>query len=98
MVKHGDGMMGVEKEGRRSGMDRRQFTGLDYRSENRSGKDRRSGEDRRRRGFSILNSALDRWMEFPNPFRGVFYAAVLTLPIWALILFLILKGAQAFSP
>jgi len=95
MVNPDNGVMGREKEGRRSGMDRRQFTALEYRFEHRSGQDRRSGTDRRRRGLSVLDSVLDRWTEFPNPFRGLFYAAFLSLPIWTL--FLILKGTPTFS-
>ncbi len=93
MEKYACAMIGREKEGRRSGIERRQFSAHGYEPENRFGKDRRGGQDRRNStGLSFLKSNLDRWMEFPNPLRGLFYATFLSLPLWTLIIFLILKG------
>jgi len=79
--------------GRRSGIDRRMGFSPVSAPERRSNQDRRSGQDRRSRkdqGNVInLRRNIDRYMEFTNTQKGLFLAISLSLPLWALIIFLI---------
>ena len=83
----------IDSWGRRSGMDRRMGFFPVSAPERRSNQDRRSGQDRRSRkdqGNVInLRRNIDRYMEFTNTQKGLFLAISLSLPLWALIIFLI---------
>ena len=83
----------VDKWGRRSGIDRRSVFIPGTIPERRSNQERRSGQDRRSRedqGNVInLRRNSDRYMEFVNTQKGILLATLLSLPIWALIIFLI---------
>lgn len=80
-----------DKGGRRSGEDRRKVTILEVLPDRRSGVDRRMAQDRRNRDESGYVSNLkrnsDRYMEFANTQKGMFYGFLLSLPVWALIVF-----------
>ena len=81
--------------GRRSGIDRRKLFISGYTPERRSNQDRRSSQDRRSRqnpgnAFNLRRS-MDRYMEFVNTQKGVFLAILMSIPIWALIIFMIVK-------
>ena len=83
-----------DRGGRRFGMDRRIFFLPGYAPERRSSQDRRSGEDRRigTETENVANSRrnVDRYMEFVNTQRGLFFGVLLSLPFWGLIIFSIL--------
>ena len=83
----------TDRWGRRSGIDRRMGFFPVSAPERRSNQDRRNGQDRRSRedqGNVInLRRNIDRYMEFTNTQRGLFLAISLSLPFWALIIFLI---------
>jgi hypothetical protein len=90
-----DPIFGVrDKGGRRSGSERRKFPILEYAPERRSGQERRGDEDRRNgtdSGEAIyLKRNADRYMEFANTQKGVFLAMLLSLPLWAIIIFMII--------
>lgn len=91
-----DPIFGVrDKGGRRSGSERRKFPILEYAPERRSGQERRDNQDRRNgtdSGEAIyLKRNADRYMEFANTQKGVFLAMLLSLPLWALIIFMIIN-------
>ncbi len=81
--------------GRRSGVDRRSLFIPGYTPERRSHQDRRSSQERR--GAIDLENAItlerniDRYTEFVNTQKGIFLALLLSFPIWALIIFIIIK-------
>ena len=81
--------------GRRLGFDRRKTLIPDYEPERRSGLDRRTGQDRRGRygqgDISYLRRHMDRYIEFKNTNKGLIYGILLSLLIWAGILFLIMN-------
>ena len=83
----------IDRWGRRSGIDRRGVFIPGSVPERRSNQERRSGQDRRRRedqGNVInLRRNSDRYMEFANTQKGLFIATLLSLPLWALIIFII---------
>ena len=78
--------------GRRMGGDRRKVFVIGFLPERRSGQDRRSDQDRRNRmdaeDASLLKRNADRYMEFSNTQKGLFYGLLLSLPLWGLILFM----------
>jgi hypothetical protein len=80
-----------DKGGRRSGEERRKASILKVLPDRRSSLDRRMALDRRSRDESEYVSYLKRnsdWhMEFANTQRGVFFGVLLSLPVWALIVF-----------
>ena len=80
-----------DKGGRRSGEDRRKVMILEVLHDRRSGLDRRMAQDRRNRDESEYVSNLkrnsDRYMEFANTQKGVLFGVLLSLPVWALIVF-----------
>jgi hypothetical protein len=90
-----DPIFGIrDKGGRRLGNDRRKFSILEYAPERRSGQDRRGNEDRRNGrgsgGVIYLKRDTDRYVEFANTQKGLFLAMLLSLPLWALIIFMII--------
>ena len=84
-----------DQGGRRSGMDRRKSLVPEFAPERRSGQDRRSNQERRSGRDLIEGSYLkrgtDRYEEFANTQRGLSLAFLLSLPIWALIIFMIIN-------
>ncbi len=82
-----------DRGGRRSGNDRRKFSILECAPERRSGQERRSNQDRRSGrdlGEAIyMKRDTDRYVEFANTQKGLFLAILLSLPLWALIIFVI---------
>ena len=80
-----------DKGGRRSGEDRRKVMILEVLRDRRSGLDRRMAQDRRNRDESEYVSNLkrnsDRYTEFANTHKGMFFGFLLSLPVWALIVF-----------
>ena len=84
-----------DRGGRRSGIARRRDFFSAYGPERRSGKERRSGQERRRLeqqgDVDYLRRNIDRYAEFSNTHRGVTYGILLSLPIWAVIIFLIVR-------
>ncbi len=94
-----DSILGIrDKGGRRSGIDRRKFFIPEHAPENRSGQDRRSNQERRKgrdlSGVSYLKRGTDRYMEFANTQKGLFLAIMLSLPVWALIIFMIFNKVR----
>ena len=83
-----------DQGGRRSGIDRRKFFAPEFGLERRSGQDRRSNRERRSgKGLidvSCLKRGTDRYVEFANTQKGLSLAFLLSLPIWALIIFMII--------
>ena len=88
----------AEKEdrgGRRSGIDRRKFFIPGYTPERRSNQDRRGSQDRRNEpdpadAFNLRRN-IDRHMEFVNTQKGLLFAILLSLPVWGVIIFMIIK-------
>ncbi len=84
-----------DRGGRRSGFERRKFSVLEYAPERRSGEERRADQDRRSaRGSEeaiYLKRDTDRYMEFANTQKGLFFAILLSLPLWAMIIFMIIN-------
>jgi len=81
-------------EGRRLGFDRRKTPVIRYEQERRSGQDRRSRKDRRGAGqgdISYLRRNLDRYIEFRNANKGLIYGLLLSFPIWAAIMFVVVS-------
>ena len=82
-----------DRWGRRSGFDRRWNFIPGFAPEKRSNQERRSGQDRRNRkdqgNFIIVRRYSDMYMEFANTIKGTFLAALLSLVLWSLIIFLI---------
>jgi hypothetical protein len=80
-----------DKGGRRSGKDRRKVSFLEVLPDRRSGLDRRIVRDRRHRDksdyVSYLRRNSDRYMEFANTQKGIFFGFLLSSPVWALIVF-----------
>ncbi len=80
-----------DKGGRRKGPDRRETVIPGFIPERRTGQDRRSYQDRRARldldPASFLRRGTDRYMEFVNTQKGILYGFLLSLPLWALIIF-----------
>ncbi len=80
-----------DKGGRRSGEDRRKVSILEVLPDRRSSLDRRMNQDRRNRDeseyVSYLKRNADRYMEFANTQKGLFFGFLLSLPVWALIVF-----------
>ena len=78
--------------GRRMGIDRRRVSILGFAPDRRSGEDRRADQDRRSRvdpeNVSYLKRNSDRYMEFANTQKGMLWAFLLSLPLWALIIFM----------
>lgn len=85
----------TDRGGRRLGEDRRRVTILQFLPDRRSGFDRRMTRERRNRDESEyipdLKRESDRFMEFANTQKGVLFGFLLSLPVWALILFWILS-------
>jgi hypothetical protein len=83
----------IDRRDRRSGIDRRRDFIPGYVPERRSNQERRSGQDRRIRkdngNVSYLGRISDTYMEFANTIKGIFIATLLSLPLWAFIIFLI---------
>jgi len=83
----------IGRWGRRSGIDRRMASIPLSGHERRSSQERRSGQDRRIRkdqgNVIILRRSSDIYMGFANTMKGIFFATLLSLPLWALIIFLI---------
>ena len=82
-------------------MDRRKASMLGFHPERRSGLDRRADRDRRSGvdlgKVSHLKRNSDRYMEFANTQKGVFWGFLLSLPLWALIVFIFLfRSTLAF--
>jgi len=79
--------------GRRSGIDRRMDSLPLSVPERRFNQERRIGQDRRMQKDTckviILRRYSDRYIEFANTMKGIFFATLLSLPLWALIIFLI---------
>jgi hypothetical protein len=84
-----------DRGGRRSGIVRRRAVIPGYDPERRSGQDRRSGQERRspeqQLDAEYLRRNIDRYAEFSNTHRGVTYGMLLSLPIWVVIIFLIVR-------
>jgi hypothetical protein len=85
--------MGIkDRGGRRLGEDRRKLSILGYFPDRRSGQDRRTNEDRRiqleAEKVAFLKRNADRYMEFANTQKGLLYGLLLSLPLWALIIFM----------
>ena len=84
-----------DRGGRRSGEDRRKVMILEFLPDRRSGLDRRMAQERRYRDESdyvpYLKRNSDRYMEFANTQKGMLFGFLLSLPVWALILFWILR-------
>ena len=81
-------------EGRRSGFDRRKTLITEYEPERRSGQDRRTRQDRRGPGpgnISCLRRNLDRYIEFRNVNKGLIYGTLLSFPIWAAVIFVVVS-------
>ena len=84
-----------DRGGRRSGIVRRRAVSPGYEPERRSGQDRRSGQERRnleqQSDIEYLRRNIDRYTEFSNTQRGVTYGMLLSLMLWAVIVFVILR-------
>ena len=84
-----------DRGGRRSGIARRRDVILGYEPERRSGKERRRSQERRsleqQGDVDYLRRNIDRYAEFSNTHRGVTYGILLSLPIWVVIIFLIVR-------
>jgi hypothetical protein len=82
-----------DKGGRRLGMDRRRLFIPENKSEKRSGQDRRKSQERRSRydpgAVSYLKRSMDSYMEYADTFKGMAYGLLLSLPLWATIIFFI---------
>ena len=82
-----------DRWGRRSGIDRRRVLIPVSIPERRSNQERRSSQDRRNRKDqgSVINlrRCSDTDMEFANTMNGIFLATLVSIPLWALIIFLI---------
>jgi hypothetical protein len=80
-----------DRGGRRSGEDRRKVSIFGVLPDRRSGLDRRMAQDRRNRDeseyVSYLKRNSDRYKEFANTHKGMFFGFLLSLPVWALIVF-----------
>ncbi len=80
--------------GRRMGMDRRKTSIPGFYPDRRSGQDRRADLDRRSildlDNVSQFKRNSDRFMEFANTQKGVLWAFLLSVPLWALIIFMIM--------
>jgi hypothetical protein len=80
--------------GRRMGVDRRKDSIPGFYPDRRSGQDRRADQDRRSTSdlgnVSHLKRNSDRYMEFANTQKGVLWALLLSVPLWALIIFMFL--------
>jgi hypothetical protein len=81
-----------DKGGRRMGEDRRKVSIPGFYPDGRSGQDRRADQDRRSTSdmgnVSYLKRNSDRYMEFANTQKGVLWAFLLSVPLWALIIFI----------
>lgn len=83
-----------DRGGRRSGIPRRREVISGYEPERRSGQDRRIGQERRgleQQGIDYLRRNIDRYAEFSNTHRGITYGIIFSLPVWALVIFLIVR-------
>ncbi len=94
-----DSKFGIsDRGGRRSGIERRKVSILEYAPERRSGEERRGDPDRRRgrrpEEAIYLRRNTDRYMEFANTQKGLFLAVLLSLPLWAMIIFMIIRGVH----
>jgi hypothetical protein len=80
--------------GRRMGDDRRKASIPGFYPDKRSGQDRRADQDRRstsdQENVSYLKRNSDRYMEFANTRKGMLWAFLLSVPLWALIIFIFL--------
>ena len=78
--------------GRRTGMDRRRVSTPGFYPDRRSGQDRRADQDRRSGvdpdHITCPKRHSDRYMEFANTQKGMLWAFLLSLPLWALIVFM----------
>jgi hypothetical protein len=83
-----------DKGGRRLWMDRRKVSIPGYEPERRSCKERRSDQDRRTRDdqeyISYLRRNMDRYREFFNTNKGITNALLLSFPLWALIISIVI--------
>ena len=91
-MRGGEAIIGMrDKGGRRSGMDRRNFSISRSMPERRSGEERRGSLDRRSRrdlgDLLYLRRNTDRYLEFANTQKGLILGVLLSLPLWALIIF-----------
>ena len=84
-----------DRGGRRSGIVRRRVVIPGYEPERRSGQDRRSGQERRSVEWlgdvDQLRRSIDRYVEFSNTHKGLTYGMLLSLLIWAVIIFVIVR-------
>ena len=77
---------------RRSGIERRKISIPGYYPERRSNQDRRKSQQRGNRydPEAILERSYDRYMESVDTFKGMSYGFLLSLPIWAAIILLVM--------
>ncbi len=84
-----------DRGGRRSGNGRRRVVIPGYEPERRSGRDRRSGQERRSLDQQVamdhLRRNMDRYAEFSNTNKGVTYGMLLSLMVWAVIIFFVVR-------
>jgi hypothetical protein len=83
-----------DRGGRRLQMDRRKVSIPEFEPERRSYKDRRRNLDRRicmaPEYLIYPNRNLDRYMEFLNANKGITNALLLSFPLWALIISIVI--------
>ena len=84
-----------DRGGRRSGIARRRDVSPECEPERRLGQGPRSGQERRgleqQGDVDYLRRNIDRYAKFSNAHRGVTYGIIFSLPIWAVIIFLIVR-------
>jgi len=84
----------LDKGGRRLEFDRRKTLISGYHPERRSCQDRRTRQDRRGPGqgdISYLRRNMGRYNEFRNANKGLIFGALLSFPIWAGIIFFVMR-------
>jgi hypothetical protein len=84
----------LDKGGRRLGSDRREAPIPEFQPERRSCQDRRSGQDRRGPGqgdISYSRRNMDKYNEFGNAYKGLVYGVLLSFPIWAAVIFVVMS-------
>jgi hypothetical protein len=84
----------LDKGGRRLGSDRREAPIPEFQPERRSCQDRRSGQERRGPGqgdISYSRRNMDKYNEFGNAYKGLVYGVLLSFPIWAAVIFVVMS-------
>jgi hypothetical protein len=84
----------LDKGGRRLGSDRRETPIPEFQPERRLCQDRRTAQDRRGPGqgdTSYLRRNMDQYNEFRNANEGLIYGALLSSPIWAAVIFVVMS-------